>query len=109
MSRIRNRVRLSILDDLHDSVVKGQHGEASAAVGFGSSVSRDRARKPKAEDVFERGRLSGLFGKARPVSKALGSQRLCLLPDAQSCSSVSGTGAQPLSRFMPTAPCCALM
>jgi hypothetical protein len=46
-------IRLSILDDLHFthySVVEGQHDEASAAVGFWISVSRDRARKPKAEE-----------------------------------------------------------
>ena len=47
-------------------------------------------RESQTEDVFERERLPSLFRKVRPVSETIGRDGLCLLSDAQPCSSASG-------------------
>jgi REP element-mobilizing transposase RayT len=59
------------------------HGEAAKTVGSRCSVSRDRAREPKTEDVFRRELLTSLFRKTRPISKTIGITvyAYCLMPN----------------------------
>src|SRR6267143_316722 len=85
--------RLSILanlDNFLSLLLEGWHGAPSTAFGSWSSVSRDRAREPWTEDIFKPERLPSLFRKARPVSERIGRNGLCLLSNAQSCSSAGG-------------------
>jgi hypothetical protein len=73
-------------------VVKGHDGEASAAVGSGSSVSRHRAGKPKAEDVLSEGDYQAYLERLGRYRKRSGVSvyAYCLMPNQ--CSSGGGDG-----------------
>lgn len=97
------RVRLSNLanlDDFLSLLLEGMHGEATKAVGCGSSVSRDRAWNHRQKTFLNEGDYQAYLERLGRYRRQLGITvyAYCLMPNHVHL--LVETGSQPLSRFV---------